>query len=102
MIVMFLSNGGKSAKHDSPIRAICTVKPWNPWPRSFSTTWDAIAELVHLHFDSDPNLFRRAASCSERKCNAELVHLHFDSDPNLPVSREKYDLSMESKDPRSK
>ena len=60
------------------------------------------AELVHLHFDSDPNLFRRAASCSERKCNAELVHLHFDSDPNLPVSREKYDLSMESEDPRSK
>ena len=30
------------------------------------------------------------------------THLHFDSDPNLPLSLEKYDLSMESKDPRSK
>ena len=45
---------------------------------------------------------RRAASCSKRKCDAERVHFHFDSDPNLSVSREKYALSMESKDPRSK
>ena len=39
-----IEHGGKSAKHDSPIRAICIVKPWNPWPRSFSTIWDAIEE----------------------------------------------------------
>ena len=63
-----------------------------------SKAMDSLAPVVQHNM----GCHRRAASCSERKCDAELVHLHFDSDPNLPVSREKYDLSMESKDPRSK
>ena len=82
IIVEFSSNGGKTVKHDSPNRVILIVKPWNPWLRSFSMIWDVIEERC--------------------RGDAELFHLHFDSDPNLPLSREKYDLSMESKDPRSK
>ena len=44
IVIKFLSNGGKTVKHDSSIRALLIVKPWNPWLRSFRTIWDAIEE----------------------------------------------------------
>lgn len=74
IVIKFSSNGGKTVKHDSSIS------------HSHSKAMESVASVVQ----NNMGCHRRAASCSERKCDAELNHPHFDSDPNLPLSREKY------------